>query len=70
MISLLLYLLNNRMVVAGPLYEDQKTKETWGELGAAAMTGPLDAGVDAKELDAARRLGERVARLAKRLRAP
>jgi len=37
-------------------------------LGAAAMTGPLDPGVDEKELDAARRLGERVARLAKKMK--
>jgi NAD(P)H dehydrogenase (quinone) len=67
-VSLLLYMLNNRMVVAGPLYEDEKTKETWGELGATAMTGPLSPGVDAHELDAARRLGERVARLAAKLK--
>jgi len=32
------------------------------------MTGPLDPGVSPRELDAARRLGERVARLAVRFR--
>jgi hypothetical protein len=31
--------------------------------GVVAMTGPLDAGVGEGELDSARRLGERVARL-------
>jgi hypothetical protein len=31
------------------------------------MTGPLDPGVSEKELDGGRRLGERVARLAKKL---
>ncbi len=66
-ISLLLFMLNNRMVVAGPLYENEKTKSIWAEVGATAMTGPLDPGISDKERDGARRLGERVARLAKRL---
>jgi len=66
-VSLLLYMLNNRMVVAGPLYEDPKRQEIWGELGAAATTGPLDPGVSGQELDAARKLGQRVARVATRL---
>jgi len=68
-ISLLLYMINNRMIVAGPLYEDPQRGEIWGELGATAMTGPLDPGVSPRELDAPRRLGERVARLAKCLAA-
>jgi len=67
-ISLLLFMIHNRMVVAGPLYQDEEGEDIWAESGAAAMTGPLDPGVSAKELDGAHRLGERVARLAKKLR--
>jgi multimeric flavodoxin WrbA len=66
--SLLLFMLNNRMVVAGPLYRNEKTGSIWGESGAAAITGPLNPGVSEAELDGARRLGERVARLAARMR--
>ncbi len=58
--SLLLFMLSNRMIVAGPLYEDAHDNDIWGEPGSAAMTGPLDPGVSPAELDAARRLGERV----------
>lgn len=65
-VSLLLFMLNNRMVVAGPLYHDQEG--IWAEIGAAAMTGPLDPGVGEDELDSARRLGERVARVAARMK--
>ena len=68
-ISLMLFLINNRMVVAGPLYQDAEGDDKWAETGAAAMTGPLDPGVSEKELDAARRLGQRMARLAKKLHA-
>ena len=68
-ISLLMFMLNNRMIVAGPLYQDEERQSIWAEAGAAAMTGPLDLGVSEKELDAAGRLGERLARLAKKLRA-
>lgn len=67
-ISLLLFMLNNRMIVAGPLYQDAEGEDIWGEIGATAMTGPLDPGVGDGELDAARRLGERVARVAKRVK--
>ena len=67
-ISLALFMLNNRMVVAGPLYQDPEGEDIWGEVGASAMTGPLDPGVSEKELDAARRLGHRLATLAKKLR--
>ncbi len=66
-ISLLLFMLNNRMVVAGPLYQDAEGEDIWGEVGASATTGPLDPGVSEKELDAARRLGHRLATLAKKL---
>jgi NAD(P)H dehydrogenase (quinone) len=68
LISLLLFMVSNRMVVAGPLYQDAEGDDKWGEMGATAMTGPLDPGVSEKERDAARRLGERVARLARRMR--
>jgi len=67
-VSLVMFMLNNRMVVAGPLYRNDKTGSAWGEVGAAAMTGPLDPGVGDGELDSARRLGERVARLATNLK--
>jgi multimeric flavodoxin WrbA len=68
-VSLLLFMLNNRMVVAGPLYRNEKTGSIWAEPGAAAVTGPLDPGVGKAELDGARRLGERVARLATKMKA-
>ena len=67
-VSLLLFMLNNRMVVAGPLYRNEKTGSIWAEPGAAAVTGPLDAGVGPGELDGARRLGERVARVAAKIK--
>jgi len=66
--SLLLFMLNNRMIVAGPLYQNEKTGSIWGEPGAAAITGPLDPGVSKQELDGARRLGQRIAHLAKKMK--
>jgi NAD(P)H dehydrogenase (quinone) len=66
--SLLMFMLSNRMIVAGPLYRNEKTGSLWGEPGAAAMTGPLDPGVSEGELDSARRLGERVARITVKLK--
>jgi multimeric flavodoxin WrbA len=63
-VSLLLFMINNRMIVAGPLYQDQEGQDIWAEAGAGAMTGPIDPGIGPKELDSARRLGERVAHLA------
>lgn len=68
-ISLLLFMINNRMIVAGPLYQDEEGEDIWGEIGSSAMTGPLDPGVSDKELDAARRLGHRLATLAGKLEA-
>jgi multimeric flavodoxin WrbA len=62
-ISLLLFMINNRMIVAGPLYQDQEGQDIWAEVGAGAMTGPIDPGLGPQELDSANRLGERVARL-------
>jgi NAD(P)H dehydrogenase (quinone) len=67
-VSLLIFMINNRMVVAGPLYGNEKTGSIWAEMGAAAMTGPIDPGISENELDSARRVGERVARLALKLR--
>ncbi len=67
-VSLIIFMLSNRMIVAGPLYGNEKTGSVWGEMGASAMTGPLDPGVSEAELDSARRLGERVARLASKVR--
>jgi NAD(P)H dehydrogenase (quinone) len=67
-VSLVMFMLNNRMVVAGPLYRNDKSGSVWGEVGAAAMTGPLDPGVSEGELDSARRLGERVAGLTAKLK--
>jgi NAD(P)H dehydrogenase (quinone) len=66
-VSLLMFMINNRMVVAGPLYQDAEGDDKWAEAGAAAMTGPLDPGVSQQELDGAHRLGERIARLATKL---
>ena len=61
-------MLNNRMIVAGPLYQDEEGDDIWGEVGSSAMTGPLDPGVGPDELDGARRLGERVAQVAKKMK--
>lgn len=66
--SILMFMLNNRMVVAGPLYRNERTGSVWAEAGASAVTGPVDPGVGESELDAAGRLGERIVRLAARLK--
>jgi len=66
-VSLLLFMINNRMVVAGPLYSDAEGEDKWAEVGAGAMTGPLDPGVGDAEIDSAHRLGQRIARLAKKM---
>jgi NAD(P)H dehydrogenase (quinone) len=68
--SLLLFMLNNRMLVCGPLYQDETGEDIWGEAGSSAMTGPLDPGVGEGEREAARRLGRRVAEVTRRLRVP
>ena len=67
-VSLLLFMINNRMLVAGPLYQDETGKDIWGEMGSTAMTGPLDPGIGTADIDGAQRLGERIARLAKKLK--
>ncbi len=68
--SLLLFMINHRMIVAGPLYEDEQGEDKWGELGASAATGPLDPGLSEAELFTARRLGQRIAQLANKLHSP
>jgi NAD(P)H dehydrogenase (quinone) len=69
-VSLILFMLNNRMLVAGPLYQDEEGDDKWGEIGASAITGPLDPGVGDGERDAARRLGERIARVTLKVKCP
>lgn len=67
-VSLLLFMLNNRMVIAGPLYQDEEGEDIWAEIGASAATGPSDPGLSEVELDAARRVGDRVARVARKMK--
>jgi NAD(P)H dehydrogenase (quinone) len=66
-ISLLLFMLENRMVVAGPFYRNEMTGSIWAEPGSTAITGLLDEGISKNEIDGAARLGERVALLAKKM---
>lgn len=63
--SLLLYMLHNRMIVAGPTFETPTMR--YGQMGASAVTGSHDPGVGEDELGDARVLGERVARVMLRL---
>jgi multimeric flavodoxin WrbA len=58
-ISLLLAMLNNGMIVVGPVYEEDGFR--FGSFGAATVTGPRDPGVDDEALEDARRPGRRVA---------
>ncbi len=61
-ISMLIAMMNNGMIIAGPLYE------AWGTFGATSMTEtPPHDGVDEYELADCRLLGERIANVAKRL---
>lgn len=66
-LSILTAMLNNGMIVVGPHYEMEGAR--FGGFGAAATTGPADPGVGEAELENARRLGERVTRVAGRFRA-
>ncbi|HPD47755.1 MAG TPA: flavodoxin family protein [Anaerohalosphaeraceae bacterium] len=66
-VSLLMFMLHNRMLVAGPLYQNETTGSIWAESGATAVTGPLDTGISEAERQAARRLGERIADLAAKI---
>jgi NAD(P)H dehydrogenase (quinone) len=67
-VSLLMFMLHNRMVVAGPLYRNDKTGSIWAESGAAAITGPISPGIGDDEKAGARKLGERVAMVARKMR--
>ena len=60
-ISLLLYMLNNRMMVVGPIHREGPGG--YGEFGASATTGSADPDVSEGELDAASKLGQRLARV-------
>ena len=64
-ISLLLYMLNNRMIIAGPIYKPGA--RGWGEIGASATTGRDDPGVREAELADAKKLGHRIADVARKL---
>jgi len=64
-LSLLRFMLNNRMIVVGPLHETQTAR--FGAMGATAVTGPSDRGVSDHEQENARKLGNRVATITQRL---
>ena len=65
-LAILTAMLNNGMIVAGPHYEEDGIR--FGGFGVGATTGKDSPGVDEAELARARRLGERVATVAKRYR--
>lgn len=60
--AILMAMLNNGMIVVGPLYDN------WGTFGASAITAPPDEGVNNFELDDAKRLGKRVAEVALKIK--
>lgn len=64
-LSLLLFMVHNRMILVGPLHERQTTQ--FGSSGAVAVTGKSDPGVGGDEVENGRKLGERVASITKRL---
>ncbi|MEQ8764941.1 MAG: flavodoxin family protein [Planctomycetota bacterium] len=64
-VSLLLYMLSNRMILAGPLHGEGP--RSWGEMGASATTGEVSRGVQDEERQSARKLGHRLADLAMRI---
>lgn len=57
--SIALAMLSHGMVVVGPVYKEGNFR--FGAAGATAETGPNDPGINEKELNEARALGERVA---------
>ncbi len=63
-ISLLLAMLNNGMMVVGPVYDG------YGTFGVSAITDEPDPGLSEYELKDARRLGERVAQTVLRIDRP
>jgi len=64
-LSLVRFMLNNRMIVVGPLHETPTAR--FGAMGASAVTGRSDPGLSDHELAQARKLGDRVASITKRL---
>jgi NAD(P)H dehydrogenase (quinone) len=64
-LSLLRFMLNNRMIVVGPLHETPTAR--FGAMGATAVTGRSDPGVGDREQAHARKLGHRVATITRRL---
>ena len=65
-ISLLLAMLNNGMIVVGPVYEQGDVR--FGAFGASAVKGPAGKTISEFELGDARLLGERVAIVVKQLK--
>jgi len=61
-ISLLLAMMNNGMIIVGPLHDG------YGTFGVSAVTGQPDPGISDYELGEARKLGERVATVAAKFR--
>jgi NAD(P)H dehydrogenase (quinone) len=63
--SLILAMLGNGMIIAGPVFE--LGEERFGNAGPAAATAPPYDGVGPDELEGARQLGRRLALVAQRL---
>jgi NAD(P)H dehydrogenase (quinone) len=62
--SLLLAMLNDGMIIVGPVYDEGK----YGAFGASALTGDPKKEISEDEFGDARLLGERVAAVAKQLK--
>jgi NAD(P)H dehydrogenase (quinone) len=62
--SLLLAMLNDGMIVVGPVYDEGK----YGAFGASALTNDSQKGISEDEFGDARLLGERVAAVAKQFK--
>jgi len=65
-VSLLLAMMNNGMIIVGPVHRQGNIR--FGTFGASAQTSPPDAGIGDSELGEARKLGKRVASVARRLK--
>ncbi len=59
--SLIAAFLNHGAMIVGPIFEEDGFR--FGTMGASALTGPVGPGVNEAELEGARRLGQRVARV-------
>lgn len=64
-LSLIRFMFNNRMILVGPLHDRGAAR--FGAMGTWAVTGRSDPGVGDRETEDARKLGERVATITKRL---